>query len=320
LHAPFAINAREIHALTVSALITNYNTWRRTLDCVGALQSWSGRFLSKILVVDDGSTEPPPPALSASSVELVPAVTNIGYVACVNKGFRMLTEDIVLLLDSDARPTMDVINPIRQAFADDHNLGALGFRLVDEAGNATGSRGPEPDLWEFILGQQLGARYVRRFRDRPNSKWTLYSCALAVRKRAFHSVGGFDEGFDFLDADVDFSMRLRRAGWNLEIREDLTVYHTGGGSPQKTAQRVLRYHRNRLRLLEKHKRLPLVRFVKMALAARHAIELLVLRVMISAPRDADRETLREKMEGRRVLLRSVWRGYRLRTEQRTGLG
>jgi len=296
--------------MTIAALITNFNTWRETHKCVNALHRWSGPILSRILIVDDGSTEPPPRVFPSGAVELVSSANNVGYVASVNRGFQLIADDVVLLLDSDARPAMDVVDPILQAFSRDPHLGALGFRLVDETGNATGSRSPEPDLVEFILGQQLGAKYVKRFRNRPDSKWTLYSCALAVRSRAFHSVGGFDEGFDFLDADVDFSMRLRQAGWKLDTREDLIVFHSGGGSPQRTAKRVLRYHQNRLRLLEKHKRLRLARLAKILLAARHAIELLSLRLMSSA-RVADQETLRDKVDGRRILLRTVWRGYKL---------
>jgi GT2 family glycosyltransferase len=131
---------------------------------------------------------------------------------------------------------------------------------------------------------------------------------MAVRREAFESVDGFDESFDFLDADTDFSMRLRQAGWRLGKCEDIVAYHEGGGSPQSTAKRVVRHHRNRWRLLKKHRKLDRQQGVKWLLYARHCIEyaiLLLARNLLCA----DPKRWNDKLAGRSALLRGVWGAY-----------
>jgi GT2 family glycosyltransferase len=131
---------------------------------------------------------------------------------------------------------------------------------------------------------------------------------MAVRRKAFESVGGFDEAFDFLDADTDFSMRLRQAGWRLGNSEEIVAYHEGGGSPQSTAKRVVRHHRNRWRLLQKHSKLKQPLMIKATLALRHGLEYGLLRLLGSVFTNTTAEQ-EDKLTGRRVLLRRVWSSY-----------
>ncbi|MFM6370440.1 MAG: hypothetical protein ACKPGN_19785, partial [Dolichospermum sp.] len=62
-----------------------------------------------------------------------------------------LQEDIVILLDSDAYPLMDLTEAISQAFSNNHKLGAVGFQLVDEKGKPTGSHEKVPTAIELLL-------------------------------------------------------------------------------------------------------------------------------------------------------------------------
>lgn len=293
---------------TVSVVITNYETWPLTRKCIEAVRTHSAGEPEEIVVVDDASTTEPDRPLGPE-VRIVTHETNRGYQASVNTGFAAAKGEIVLLLDSDAFPLMDLVAPAKREFGAQPRLGALGFLLVDSAGRPTGSSHPEPDALGLALGQQLEGRYVRWFRRRAaEAEPVLYSCAMAVRKEAFEAVGGFDEAFDFLDADVDFAMRLRRAGYLLRVDTTLRAIHEGSGSPQTTSRRVLRYHRNRWRLLRKHGRMPAPGLLKLALAARHAGELVLLRFGGSRL-FPDRKARMDKIAGRRELLRTVWKGY-----------
>src|SRR5580658_44557 len=169
------------HDFRASALVTNYNTWEPTLKCVTALRQLSGGSLNRVLIVDDASTSPGPDVLEAEVMRLP---QNVGYVQCVNLGFEAVMDEIVILFDSDAWPLTDVVGPVLQEFSEDCNLGAVGFRLVDEAGSPTGFGSPEPTVRELVLGQRLGASLpgAHNFDGRSG---VLFSCALAIRKTAF---------------------------------------------------------------------------------------------------------------------------------------
>jgi len=297
-------------SLSVSVLITNYETWPDAARCARSAVEHSGDQLDEVLIVDDCSENTGPDDLP-EPIRVFRNDANQGYVRSVNIGFSHLDSDIVVLLDSDAEPLMDFVPGVREAFREDSDLGALALYLVDRDGNPTGAVSPEPTVFHYVLGQKVSS-WLRRDTTGdglpPQDRMCLHSCGMAVRREAFDDVGGFDEAFDFLDADTDFSMRLRQAGWRLNKSENLVAYHEGGGSPQSTAKRVVRHHRNRWKLLKKHRKLDSQKGVKLLLYARHCIEYAIL---LSARNFlySDPKRWNDKLAGRSALLRGVWEAY-----------
>jgi GT2 family glycosyltransferase len=294
----------------VSAVITNHNTWPLALRCVQALAAHSRQRLSQVVVVDDGSSTPVP-AEMPDWVTVIQNPTNLGYQASVNVGFRAASADWVLLLDSDAYPLMDVVEPLTRSFVADPKLGAVALATVDERGRATQSAQAEPRTLGFVLGPRLEGVYVQARELWRPSQVVVYSCALAVRRAAFEEIGGFDESFDFLDADLDFSLRLSASGWKVRPDPSVVAFHRGSGSPQTQSKRVLRCYRNRWRLLEKHQKLGSPAAVKLAMALRHRAEIETLRVLLRVtPPGAKRDLYAEKLRVRHKLQKAVWSGYR----------
>jgi GT2 family glycosyltransferase len=293
--------------LPLSVVVTSYNTTALTVRCIGAIRHHLPRQPAEIIVVDDASSDES--GAFPDGITLVKNETNQGYVRSVNIGVARATQPFVLLLDSDATPLDDVGTAVVDAFATAPRLGALGFALVDSYGSPTGATQPEPTLLGLMLGQALEHRLNHRLpRERPD--WfTIHSCAIAFRRQTFIDVGGFDEGFDFLDADTDFSMRLRRAGWELSMANHARVLHEGSGSPQTTARRVVRHHANRWRLLKKHGLITHAPLLKSALAARHVAELIWFYGPARFIPGMTTERRLDKVASRQQLLASVWRGY-----------
>jgi GT2 family glycosyltransferase len=263
-----------------------------------------------VLIVDDCSDTTGPDNLPGP-VHVHRNETNQGYVRSVNIGFSHLDTDIVVVLDSDAEPLMDFVPGVREAFENISDLGAMALYLVDREGNPTGAVTPEPTVPPYLLGQRASGWFPWW---RPNGlpapeRMCLHSCGMAVRRAAFEEVGGFDEEFDFLDADIDFSMRLRQAGWSLRKSDDIVAYHEGGGSPQSNAKRTVRHHRSRWRLLRKHGKLRYPFLARIILALRHGVEYSVFR--LAGPLiTQDTAVLRDKLAGKQTLIRGVWSGYR----------
>lgn len=293
--------------LTVSALITNFNTWSFSERCIQSLNDLSFPYITKILVVDDASTQAVPATLS-DNVKVIKNSSNQGYVASVNIGFSYIKEDIVLLLDSDAYPKGENIQSIVKKFAENSTLGALGFRLVDQNNNLTGSYKEEPGALGLLLGQKLESKLLNWLPSSTTKSLCIFSCAIAIRRVAFESIVGFDEEFDFLDADNDFSIRLRKAGWHVEVDDALVAFHEGGGSEQTTAKRVLRFHKNRWLLLRKHNLIPNSLILKLGLALRHLLEYGILK-LLGDLLIKDPVNLKDKLYSRQQLLRQVWSAY-----------
>jgi GT2 family glycosyltransferase len=259
---------RSSSAPTVGVLVTNYNTWTLLRRCLDAVRRHEPR-LDEILVVDDASDLPAPDL--AEGVRLVRNQSRSGLVASLNRGLRLCRSDIVVILDSDAYPATCFREETELAFARQPETSIVGMPTVREDGSASGWCEREPDVWTLLLGQRLDA-LRSRFHGRRSSPINVFTCAMAVRRDAILSFGGFDERYDWLDLDHDICMAARRAGQRVGALVNARVVHEGGGAPQGTSDRVWRFYKNRWYLLRKFGKIRWPRLVRALLLTRLALE------------------------------------------------
>jgi GT2 family glycosyltransferase len=292
---------------TIGVLVTNYETWPLTRKCVAAALGHSPS-IDAILVVDDRSSSPPPIDLDARAEVLLNG-DNLGLVRSLNLGLQRIGTDLVVVFDADAYPLGDFTDPVRRAFVDDPRLALAAFRTFDAAGCPTASGEPEPDVRSLLFGQRLDAWYRRLSSPRKERALCVYACAMALRREAFLELGGFDERFDWLDFDHDFSMRVNRSSWRLGVLDGALAFHEGGGTPQRTSQRLLRFYKNRWLLLTKFGKIRHPRLVRAAVLARLAAERRLLRVLLRV-RPGQTASLTDKLAGRELALAYGRQHYR----------
>jgi GT2 family glycosyltransferase len=288
---------------SVSAVITTFNTWSLTERCVRALEQHAAGYLKEVIVIDDFSDEVGSDYVRKSCT-VRRNVKTLGYVKSANEGIRASSSDFVLLLDSDAEPISNLPALVAQVMETDSGIGAIGFSLINSRGEPTGNSSPEPTWWSFSLGQRLAGIVERTLPN--NRRQLLHSCAIGIRRKAFDSVGGFDEDYDFLDADLDFCARLLDQGWRLAIEPLGLAIHEGGGSPQTTGKRVLRFHKCRLLFFRKRHG-TISRALVPILFCRHILEIVAGSAMFLI----GQHSVIKKLKTRAVLVRAVWRNYEI---------
>ena len=286
---------------SIDVVLTNYNAWDHLEKSVAAFLEFGGDEIRQIIVVDDASPTPKPAFNWPSRVVLITNPQNRGYVASVNIGVGKTTADIVLIFDADARPLKPFVERLRERFTTLPKLGMIGFHTINSEGARTGNSCPFPSSSDLFLGQALAYKWDKLVPAKGPA--CVFSCAMAVRREAFMAVKGFDEDFEFLDADIDFSMRLSGAGYDVLEDDEMLAQHEGGGSPQTVSRRVLRHYRNRYLLLSKHGRLPSRALLKAVVLPRLVLEWTFLRVF--GPLRFPAATLQDKLEGRSKLLTYV---------------
>lgn len=262
-------------SLSVGVVITNHDTWPLAIRCAESVLTHDPH-VDDIVVLDDASHEGPPAGVS-SRVRIERNATCLGLVRTLNRAVAMLSTDIIVVFDSDAYPLEPFTQIVRTAFSAEESLGILGFRTFDEKGFPTSSAESEPNVASLLLGQRLhllARRIGVKGRSRP---LCVYTCAMAMRRSMFDAIGGFDEQFDWLDLDHDLCMSAWRQGWRVAQADELRAYHVGGGTPQATSARVVRFYRNRWLLLRKHGKIRWPRAVRWAVATRLAAEYVALR-------------------------------------------
>lgn len=262
--------------LSLGVLVLNYNTWPLALRALDAAIRLESHRVAEYVLFDDGSTNPPPSAID-SRIRLIRGPSNRGFGRALPVAFAAMRSDIVVLFDSDAYPLTPFAEKVRDRFEQDARLGQLGFRAQDERGSQTESCFSEPTQWSLILGQALYARLGAKA-PRLDRLCVITGC-MATRAEAYAQVGGFDAEFDFLDVDVDYSIRLRRSGWKVEADSSILAFHVGGGTPQLMRNRVLHFYKSRWRLLRKHGLISSPRLARAFILVRLACERVILALL-----------------------------------------
>lgn len=242
---------------------------------------------------------------------------NRGLGPAANQGAAAAAKaDVLLFLNPDTRAEADPFAAIAQGFDDHPGAAALAPRLVDANASgepAAGRRALAPpgnedqftfqlrrlprlasDAWELLLGEHLrpdgsrrrAVRYADEDRDRPFEVEQAAAAALAVRRRAFDSVGGFDESFvPAWFEDVDLCARLLREG-SILYWPAARFRHAGGVSSARLGyDRFLPIlYRNAIRYRRKHYRWPARFAYRALLATGMVLRLAALPVRRRVPR------------------------------------
>jgi N-acetylglucosaminyl-diphospho-decaprenol L-rhamnosyltransferase len=78
---------------------------------------------------------------------------------------------------------------------------------------------------------------------------------MLVRREALDQVGGLDEGFYMYAEEVDWCLRMRRAGWRVVYLPQTRIIHLGGGSSKGNkgnTRREAMLYRSRVRFFRIH--------------------------------------------------------------------
>jgi N-acetylglucosaminyl-diphospho-decaprenol L-rhamnosyltransferase len=218
----------------------------------------------EVVVVDNGSSD--------RTVEVVrealPEATvieqeNVGLAAGWNRGLEAVSGQYVLILNSDAWPTVGSLEKL-VAFADSRPDAAIvGPRLLNVDGTLQRSVRGFPTLWrlatEYLFLRKLAPR-SRLFNDFyaggfphdevREAEFVMGACML-VRREAVADVGPLDEAFFLFSEEVDWAYRFRQAGWKVLFYPGAECVHVGGASH---GGRMFRENvRGHLRFLAKHR-------------------------------------------------------------------
>lgn len=163
----------------------------------------------EIVVADNGSTDDSPTVARAAgaTVVLLPGV-RLGELR--NRAAGVARGDVLAFVDADHEIGPEWVTAALSVLSDG-GAGAVGAPY----------RPPSPATWV----QRLYDRLRRHPGSQENAEW-LGSGNLAVRRAAFHRVGGFDTGLETCE-DVDLCRKLRAAGYRLVADPRLHNVHYG---------------------------------------------------------------------------------------------
>jgi len=242
----------------LSLVVLGFRNFERTTGpCLESLVPWFADPEIEVLVVDNGSPDDSGAKTAAwcaghPRVKCLLSDHNRGYAGGMNWGAAQARGQWLLLVNNDTvfpAGTLDALKQvIREAPADVAMLGPV----TNAAGNGQRLWKPGASFEEWL---QIGAW----LNQHPTHQLVpAYRCdffTIAIRRDVWAQLGGLDLAFGLgYYEDFDFSLRLRAAGYQQMITEDVFILHVGSATFQgsKSARELIK--RNKKLLKAKHPR------------------------------------------------------------------
>ena len=277
--------------MTLVAVVLNWNGGDDTLAALASLGAVPA------ICVDNGSTDGSDLAVEERfpEVELIRTGANLGFAGGNNVGIRRALErgaEWVLLLNNDAVVEPGLPEALARAAERRPDAGLLACLILGEDGSTV---------------QYAGASFHPRFGYSGRVETTAPSslrdvdradgAAVAVSREAAERAGLLDDSLFLYVEDVDWSLRMRAAGFAVVLVPDARVRHKGSAATGGHASTVNLYYdtRNTIVVDERHAPLPrglrglrraVIVGAHLAQAATHPARIDAARAVLAGWRDA----------------------------------
>ena len=217
----------------VGIVISNYNGWQDTVQCLESLQKQTYRDF-EIILLDDASTNDSVQQLQKHLTEntvFLPQEANSGFAAVNNVGMRRALADgcdWVLLLNNDTVAAPDFLeNLLRETPAGAVSCPKMLFLdPPDEIWFAGGELDRATGKVRHLGGHEKDGP---AFAEKKQVSFITFCCVLLPRQ-VIEQVGFLDETLFMYCEDVDYCIRLADAGVPLWFLPDARIWHKAGGS------------------------------------------------------------------------------------------
>jgi N-acetylglucosaminyl-diphospho-decaprenol L-rhamnosyltransferase len=282
----------------VSVVIVHYRTPNLLEHCLDALAAGSGDLHVETFVVDNGSPgfDEADHRRRRPSVDVIANPTNLGFSHASNEALRRATGRYLLLLNPDAFVGPDTL-PSMIAYMDvDQTIGCSTARLELEDGRldlACRRSFPTPRRSFFRMTllsrvfprSRTFAQYNLTYLDEWQEQEIDSPCGafMLVRREAMRQVGLLDERFFLYGEDLDWALRIKRAGWRITYNPISTVVHLKGASSAADPMARIGYFYEAMRLFYRKHYAPrrsaaLNRLMLAAIGTRERLELTAARL------------------------------------------
>lgn len=210
----------------VSVIVLNYNGEGVIERCLrSVLQQKYANF--ETIVVDNCSSDNSVRIVRSFEprVRLVENSRNLGYTGGLNTAVPQTSDDSELLaiVTNDVVLSTDWLQRMVEVAGADDSVGACSSRVYEASRKAT--------ITELRIIYPLGTLHIPWNKDvRIREIDCPSGQAFVIRKRAFHSVGGFDPDYFAYYDEVDLGWRIRLLGYKVVYNPYANVIHEGSYS------------------------------------------------------------------------------------------
>ena len=180
------------------------------------------------------------------NVKVVYWEAGFNYSAINNFGFKFAKGDYIMLLNNDVELITPDIFQSMLGFCMRPEVGIVGAKLlyndhtVQHAGVLVGAGGLADHVFKGIHEDDPG--YMGRAISSQDVSAVTAACIL-VKRSVYEEVGGLEEEFQVAFNDVDFCLKVRKAGYLIVYDADVKLFHYESKSRgmEDTTERFIRF-------------------------------------------------------------------------------
>src|SRR5579871_249660 len=237
----------------LSILLVLYNRAELTLTCLRSLLPRLEEAQAEVVLVDNASRDETAELLERiEGATVVRNAENRGFPHGVNQAAEAAWGEYLLLLNNDTEVLDDSLQTAVNHLEAHDDVGAVGGRIILLDGNLQEAG---CTLWREGHVFQYGRG------DNPLSPEYLFQrdvdyCSgafLMTRRELFWQLGGLDTAFSpgYFE-DLDYCVRLWRAGWRIVYLPEVAIRHYENASSDSRKDVLQLYKRNHVLFTHKH--------------------------------------------------------------------
>ena len=259
----------EQRGAALSVIVLSYNVREYLALALRTAEAACQGIRAEIIVVDNDSSDGSAEMVERDfpDVRLIRSGANLGFAGGNNVGIDAAMGRYVLLLNPDVLVHPTAFSVLVDCLDENPGVGAVGGRIVNpdgtiDPGARRGFPSPSAAFYRMVGLSYLFPRSPRFGRyamsyhddDARASVDALSGCFMCVRREVIEQVGALDDEFFMYGEDLDWSYRIREAGWEIVYQPESEIVHFKGESTRSMPRlkQLFEFHRAMHLFVRKH--------------------------------------------------------------------
>ena len=236
--------------MDLSVVIVSYNVQRFLQQCLSSVYAAGDGMSLEVWVVDNASVDGSVQMVRQQfpQAHLIANADNRGFAKANNQALRQATGDYLLLLNPDTLVERDTLRLCLEFMRSHKDCGGLTVKMLDGKGrylreSKRGFPSPATSFYKIIglsslfpHSKRLAAYYMGHLDENQTHEVDILPGAfLMVSRAAYQKVGGLDESFFMYGEDIDYSWRIKLAGFANYYLPAARIIHYKGESTKKSS-------------------------------------------------------------------------------------
>lgn len=261
--------------MKLSIIIVNFNVKYFLHQCLTSLyeafiefEKVYGKDSSEIIVIDNNSYDGSNELIKNEfpKLQLIENKENLGFSKANNQGISKSKGEYILILNPDTLIAEDTLVKVIEFMDKKTDAGGVGVKMINGSGKflpESKRSFPYPNVSFFkIFGlsklfpnsMKFGKYHLTYLDENEINEIDVLSGAfMCIRRKVTEKIGGLDESFFMYGEDIDYSYRIKEAGYkNYYFPETKIIHYKGESTKKESFNYVMMFYNAMIIFSQKH--------------------------------------------------------------------